>query len=260
MLVGVLGEEKYIAAAEKNLDFLQAKLWDEKSGRLYHRWREGERDSMQILESHSYLLEGVIDLYEVSLDPEHLEFATKVANRMIEAFYDEGDGGFHQSTGTNDLILKIKDYYDGAEPSGNSVAAHALLRLGKITDDKKFSAPALATLKHFSGKVRKIPQASPYMLGAVDLSLNEPKRVVLVGDVDLAVTQNMLGEIHGVYQPAKVVLGTAGPVEAFARDELSGHAKEGEVIAFVCQGTFCDLPTSEPEKVIESLKQADFGK
>ncbi|MGI9242485.1 MAG: thioredoxin domain-containing protein [Verrucomicrobiales bacterium] len=252
----VLNEPKYVTAANRNLSFLQAKLWDEKEGRLYHRWREGERDSMQLLETHAFLLEGVIDLYEVTLDPAHLEFAIKVAKRMIEAFYDE-KGGFFQSTGTDDLILRVKDYYDGAQPSGNSVASRALLRLSKITDDKQFSAPAEQTLKHFAGKIREIPQAVPYLLTAVDLSLNEPKRVVLVGDVELEATQKMLATVHGVYQPSKVVLGVEGPVEEFARKELKPNAEKGKVIVFVCQGTFCDLPTSDPLKVTASLLQKD---
>ena len=248
----VLNEPKYIEAARRNLAFIQSKLWDPEAGRLYHRWREGERDSTQLLETHAFLLEGVIDFYEVTLDPAHLEFATKIAERMIEAFYDE-KGGFHQSIGTDDLIMRVKDYYDGAEPSGNSVAARALLRLAKITDNEKYSAPAEQTLKHFAGKIREIPQAVPYMLGALDLSLNEPKRVVLVGDVGLEATQKMLVAVHGVFQPSKVVLGVEGPVEKFAREELKPNAEEGKVKVFVCQGTFCELPTSDPLKVVASL-------
>ncbi len=159
----VLGEPAYLAAAEKNLEFIRSKLWDEEEGRLYHRWRDGERDTAQLLETHAFFLEGLIDYYEVTLDPDQLEFATKVATRMIDAFYDK-KGGFHQSAGADDLIMRVKDYYDGAEPSGNSVAAHALLRLAKITDQKKFSDPAEQTLKHFAGRIRMVSQAVPYML------------------------------------------------------------------------------------------------
>ena len=251
----VLDEPSYLAAAEKSLGFIQKNLWDPDDGRLYHRWRDGERDTTQLLETHAYLLEGVIDLYEVTLDPAHLEFATKVATRMVEAFYDEKEGGFDQSTGTDDLILKMKGFYDGAEPSGNSVACHALLRLAKITDDKKFSAPAVKTLEYFSGKIHEIPQAAPYMLLAVDLSLNEPKRVVLVGEVGIKPTQAMLTAVHKTFQPAKVVLGTEGLVEPFAREDLRSAAEPGKVVAFVCQGTSCDLPTSDPAKVTASLKK-----
>ena len=253
----VLGEPDYLAAAEKSLAFIQKHLWDEKEGRLYHRWREGERDQIQLLETHAFLLEGVIDLYEVTLDPAHLDFATKIARRMIEAFFDE-KGGFHQSMGTDDLIMRVKDFFDGAEPSGNSVATHALLRLAKITGDDAFAAPAKKTLQHFGAKISEIPRALPYMLNAVDLLVNEPKRVVLVGEVELGATQAMLGTVHSTYLPAKVVLGVEGAVEEFARRELKTAAEEGKVIVFVCQGTFCDLPTSDPATVTGSLKKADL--
>ena len=255
----VLEEPAYLAAAEKNLAFIKAKLWDEKEGKLHNRWRDGERLEIQLLDAHAYLLDGVIDLYEVTLDSQHLEFATQIATRMIDGFYDE-KGGFYQSAGRDDLILRVKDFYDGAEPSGNSVAAHALLRLGKITDDETYSKPAKETLKHFAGKVQKIPQAVPYMLAAVELSINEPKRVVLVGEVELAATQKMLDAIHGEYQPAKVVLGVEGPVEEFAREKLKPSAEEGKVKAYVCQGTFCDLPTEDPLKVVQSLLKKETVK
>jgi len=255
----ILDEPKYLEAAEKNIAFIKAKLWDEKQGRLHHRWRDGERLETQLLESHAFLLEGVIDLYEVTLDPAHLEFATKIASRLVEGFYDE-KGGFFQSVGTDDLIMRVKDYYDGAEPSGNSVAAHSLMRLAKITDNEKLLIPAKQTLKHFAGKIQEIPQAVPYMLGAVDLSINEPKRVVLVGEVTLEETQKMLRTIHGEYLPAKVVLGVEGPVEKFAIDNLKPAAEKGKVKVYICQGTFCDLPTSNPLEVVQSLAKRDKKK
>ena len=253
----VLNEPKYLAAAEKNLAFIKSKLWDEKEGRLYHRWRDGERDSIQLLDTHAFFLDGLIDLYEVTLNPQHLEMAVKIADRMIEAFYDGEKGGFHQSMGTDDLIMRVKDNYDGAEPSGNSVAVHALLRLAKITDQKRFEEPAKKTLKYFAAKVKKLPQASPFMLGAIDLSVNEPKRAVVVGDLDLPATQKMLNTIHSIYQPSKVVLGVEGPVEEFARKELKPSAEKGKVKVYICQGTFCDLPTSDPLKVAASITKAD---
>src|SRR6185369_11570178 len=88
----VLGDEAYRNAAEKNLAFLQARLWDAKSKTLYHRWRDGERDSVQLLDAYAFLLAGVIDLYEATLEPEHLEFALALAQTMLEKFYDAKEG------------------------------------------------------------------------------------------------------------------------------------------------------------------------
>ena len=149
----VLDEPSYLAAAQKNFEFIRAKFWDQKERRLYHRWRDSERDSAQLLDTHTFLLEGVLDLYEVTLDPAPLEFAVKIADRLIEAFYDKEKGGFYQATASADLIMRVKDYYDGAEPSGNSTAISALLRLAKITDNKKYREPAMASLAQFSSKI-----------------------------------------------------------------------------------------------------------
>jgi uncharacterized protein YyaL (SSP411 family) len=93
----VLGEEEYLTAATKNLDFLQAKLWDPQTKTLYHRWRDGERDSVQLLETYAYLLAGVIELYEATLQPAHLEFALSLAETMVGKFEDAEQGGFWQS-------------------------------------------------------------------------------------------------------------------------------------------------------------------
>ncbi|HEX4646205.1 MAG TPA: thioredoxin domain-containing protein, partial [Verrucomicrobiae bacterium] len=110
----VLGDESYRAAAEKNLAFLQARLWDAKSKTLYHRWRDGERDSAQLHEDYAFLLAGVIDLYEATLNPKHLDFAVALAESMLAKFYDAEQGGFWQSAGAADLILRVKEDYDGA--------------------------------------------------------------------------------------------------------------------------------------------------
>ena len=93
----VLGEETYRAAAEKNLAFLQARLWDAKTKTLYHRWRDGERDNVQLLEGYAFLLAGVIELYEATLEAEHLDFAIALAETMLARFYDAENGGFWQS-------------------------------------------------------------------------------------------------------------------------------------------------------------------
>src|SRR5262249_20948180 len=84
----VLGEPDHLQAAEKNLRFLQANLWDAKTRTLYHRWRDGQRDSVQLLDAYADLLSGVIALYEATLAPDHLHFAIDLAESMLARFYD----------------------------------------------------------------------------------------------------------------------------------------------------------------------------
>jgi len=244
----VLGEPKYLAAAEKNLTFLQAKLWDAKTKTLYHRWRDGERDNVQLLDSHAYLLDGVIHLYEATLDPKHLDFALALESAMTAKFYDAANGGFYQSpAGSADLLFRAKEDYDGAEPSGNNVATIALLKLAAITDNKEMRARAEKTLRLFAERMQRLPQAVPNLLLALDFFLHEPFRVVIASPAkaDARAISTLLRAAHGVYQPTKVVLGNAGAVEPFAK---TLPVKDGPVV-FICTGTACQPPTSDPVKV-----------
>jgi len=266
----VLGEEKYRAAAERNLRFNQEKLWQPPLGRvgsplpadgahgvsrptgtLFHRWRDGERDSVQLLEGYAFLLSGVIELYEATLAAEHLDFAIELAEAMIARFYDAENGGFWQSTNdAKDLILRVKDDYDGAEPSGNSVATFALLKLGAITGRRDFTEAAEKTLRLFAHRLENFPQAMPFMLHMLDFSLQEPKRVVVAGKYDSPEFQNLLRAAHSVYQPDKIVLGNTGAVGEFAR---TLPAKDGPVV-YLCTGNSCQPQTSDVAKLKEMLK------
>ena len=246
----VLGDDAYLAAAEKNVGFLKSKLWDAKTKTLYHRWRDGQRDNTQLLESYAFLLSGVIELYEATLKPEHLDFAIALAENMVERFHDAKDGGFWQSTsGSKDLILRVKDDYDGAEPSGNSVAAMALLKLAAITERKDFRVAAEKTIQLFSDRLQQLPQAVPFLLSALDFSLEEPRRAVIVGDVSSETP--LLRAAHSIYQPHKVVLGNTGAVEPFAKTLA---AKDNQPTAYICTGTACQAPTHDPEKLKALLR------
>jgi uncharacterized protein len=251
----VLGDERYLAAAEKNLAFLKSKLWvpaqGGAKGTLYHRWRDGQRDSTQLLESYAFLLDGVIDCYEATLNPAHLEFAVALAESMLERFHDEKDGGFWQSTGqAKDLILRVKDDYDGAEPSGNSVATMALLRLATITERKDFQEAGEKTFRLFSDRLQQLPQAVAFMLAAFDFSFEEPRRAVIAGD-PAAENRKLVRGAHSLFQPRKVVLGTGGPVEKFAR---TLKPKDGKPTAYVCTGTACQPPTHDEAKLKSLLR------
>jgi hypothetical protein len=301
----VLGDEKYLVAAEKNLQFLRDKLWvnsgstlpltpalspgerEKRSqlsgettvvsgstdsqptdkaqllsplpkgegqgegkrgavGTLFHRWRDGERDAVQLLEAYAFLLDGVIHLYEATLNPAHLKFAGELADAMLAKFYDPANGGFWQSpTGTNDLILRVKDDYDGAEPSGNSVATLALLKLAAITGRDDFREAGEATLQLAAGRLQKQPGALAFMLHALDFWLDEPRRVVVAGNPK----EELLRAAHSVYQPNKIVLGNTGAVETFAQTLT---AKSGALV-YVCVGQACQLPTADAARVKELL-------
>jgi len=220
-------------------------------GTLYHRWREGGRDQVQLLDAYAFLLSGVLDLYEATLDPRHLQFAIELAEAMLARFYDKEEGGFWQAApDAADLILRVKEDYDGAEPSGNSVAILALLKLGAITDRKDFKQAAEKGLRLFAKRLHELPQAVPYLLLGLDYWLEEPKRAVIVGDPLAPNTRALIRAAHSVYQPNKVVLGNLGPVEPFARTLPTKDAP----VVFLCTGAACLPPASDPTNVKAMLK------
>jgi uncharacterized protein YyaL (SSP411 family) len=262
----VLGEEKYLAAAEKNLAFIRERLWVQSAadlqsaetsrpthrrqnvdGTLYHRWRDGERDAVQLLEGHAFLLDGVIHLYEATLAPAHLDFALALADSLLAHFYDAANGGFWQSTATQtDLILRVKDDYDGAEPSGNAVATLALLKLAGITGREDFRAAAEATLALAAVRLQHQPHAHAFLLHAVDFWLDEPRRVVLTGGEG---ENDLLAAAHSVYQPNKIILGNTGNVEAFTKT-LPTAAR---ATAYVCTGQSCQPPVQNADALAKLL-------
>jgi uncharacterized protein len=247
----VLGDEKYRAAAEKNLQFIREKLWDGKNITLFHRWRDGERDNVQLLSGYAFLLDGVVQLYEATLEPAHLDFAIELAEAMIAKFYDAANGGFWQTlSGTGDLILRVKDDYDGAEPSGNSVATLALLKLAAITGREDFRLPVQATVQLFAGRLQMQPAALAFLLHAVDFWLDEPRRVVIVGEKDSTGFQKLLRAAHSVYQPNKIILGGMGAVQEFTK---TLPVKDGAA-AYLCNGKTCQPPTSDAGLLKEMLK------
>ena len=252
----VLNDATYRAAAEKNLAFLRKHLWEDpsagtKEGRLFHRWRDGVRDDVQLLEGYAFLLDGVIHLYEATLEPGQLEFACALAKSMIETFHDPANGGFWQSpTNTSDLILRVKDDYDGAEPSGNSVATAALLKLAHLTGRGDFKQAAESTLQLSAVRLQKQPAALAFMLQALDFWLDEPRRIVITGGAGSESVRGLVQAAHSVYQPNKIVLGNAGPVEPFAKT----LAPKGGATAYVCSGTSCQPPTNDPAKIGELLR------
>jgi uncharacterized protein YyaL (SSP411 family) len=160
---------------------------------------------VQLLEGYAFQLSGMIELYEATLAPAHLDFAIELADAMLAKFYDAANGGFWQSpAGTNDLILRVKDDYDGAEPSGNSVATLALLKLAAITGREDFKLAAEATLQLCAHRLQTQPAALAFMLHALDFWLDEPRRVVIAGENGSAEFQKLLRAAHSFISRIKL--------------------------------------------------------
>ena len=248
---GVLGDSDYLALAERNFRFLWTTFWDESAVCLGHCWREGEADAVPLLQGYACLVSGVVDLYEVTLNSQYLRAGVALADAMIRRFFDEARGGFWQSgVESADLILRFKEDYDGAEPSGNSLAMLALQKLAAICGREDYQKTVEKCFEAFAERLDQLPQALPLMLLALDYRLEPPRRVVICGDRAAEETRQLIRAAHSVYQPNKVVLGTEGAYDSFVAGLPAGKGS----VAYLCAGQSCREPSSDPEVVRQFLQ------
>jgi uncharacterized protein len=248
----VLGDPRYWAAAESCAAFLQRELWRE--GRLLRVWRHGRAHTAAFLEDHAALVEGLVDLFEADFDPAWLRWAEALGEGMLARFHDSADGGFFSTEADRaDLLFRQKPAFDNALPSGNTLAARALLRLARHLHREDFHAAAEGTLRCFGPWIQRAPRASLGLLGVLDLALREPLDVALSGQLKDPSIQEMLGEVHRRFLPGRVLSVSADELLPLhvGRRWASGAAR-----AFVCRGRTCAPPAGSASELARLLQKA----
>ena len=257
----VLGEAEYLEQARRAADFILKHLYQQETGRLLRRYREGEARFEAHLEDYAFLVMGLIDLYQAGSDIRDLERSMELMETAVDLFYDQETGAFFDTSGRDaSLILRTRDDYDSAEPTGNSVAVWNLLRLAEMTHHPEWKKLAEAALKHFGDRLREHPQALPHMLAALDFHLGTPKQVVLAGDPSGDAIRALLEVVHSAYVPNKVLLFADGGTgqDYLGRSNPAIRAMVpagGKATAYVCENYICRLPTSEPEVLARLLEE-----
>ncbi|MBX7394028.1 thioredoxin domain-containing protein [Clostridium chauvoei] len=176
----ILNDEKYLDIANKNLSFIKAKLID-KNGRLLARYRDGEAKYKAYLDDYAYLIFALLELYEATFDIKYLEDALNFKDDMIKLFWDTKDFGFYlYGNDSETLIVNPKEIYDGALPSGNSVASYVLVKLSKLTGDSKLIEITNKQLTTFYSTVKNMPMAYTFYLMALLLELYPSKELICV--------------------------------------------------------------------------------
>jgi uncharacterized protein YyaL (SSP411 family) len=204
-----------------------------------------------LLEDYAYLVQGLLDLYEASFDVKWLSWAARLQTRQDALFGDAKEGGFFSTTASaSHILVRIRDDYDGAEPSANSVAALNLLRLWQATDRDEWRTEADGIFAALGPRLVRSPSALPQLAVAVNFRLSTPKQIVVAGEPGAADTRRMLRLVHDRFLPDKILmLVDGGPAqEQLARllpvvgsmDRLDGRAT-----IYVCEHYACRLPTSD---------------
>ncbi|MGH9667072.1 MAG: thioredoxin domain-containing protein, partial [Bryobacteraceae bacterium] len=203
----ILDDTRYRDAAVRATAFLLRHLYIPDTGILLRRFRDGEAAIDGFLDDYAFFIQALLDLYETVFQPYYLELAVHLTGTMLERFEDSELGGlFSTADGEPGLIVRMKDDYDGAEPSGNSVAADVLLRLARFTERADFSAAAERIFRAFAGRIDAAPAGVPQLLAALLRFLAASRQVVVVGDIDSRDTQGMLRAVRRRFLPNTGVL------------------------------------------------------
>jgi hypothetical protein len=252
----VFGDDRYRDAAERAARFVLTAMRTD--GHLLHTWRAATAHVPAFLDDYAFLLAATVDLYETTFDPKWLEHARSLAADMTEALWDPKSGGFYKTRSDQaDLLVRSRDAYDGALPAGNAVAALALLRLGRLTDDNDLFARGERTLRAFLGPAKRAPQAFARLLCAADFHAAPRREIVVAGDPDSDATQDLLRAVRQRYLP-NVVVALARPEVEDPLPLLEGRTPvDGRPAAYVCENNVCRAPVTSASSVIQALESPE---
>ncbi len=246
----LLDEPRYTAAANEAADFVLTHLRTD--GGLLHRYRKGEAGIPAFLDDHAYLAWGLLELHQATQEPARLVAAREIAHALVARFRDDATGTFRLVDAHADGIAPPTDLYDGALPSGNSLAVYALLRIGRLCGDEELAAAGRRALAGWAGTIERYPMGYAFALLALDDELGAAREVVVAGAADDPQTRALLAEAARGFRPRELVVlvpsGPAGDALRAAAPELATKVPvDGRAAAYVCTGRTCAAPVTSVE-------------
>jgi hypothetical protein len=249
-----LGRADFVAAAVRNAEFLMRDM--RRDGRLLRTWKAGRAKLKGYLEDYAMVAAALIDVYEATFERRWLDESRNLADEMLRLFWDESVGGFYDTGIDHEaLIVRPRNLFDNAVPSGSAVAIETLLRLRVLTGEASYESRALTALRAMADLMGRHPTAFGRFLCAHDFNLGPHVEVALIAP-RLEETAGLVEEVFGRYLPNRVVAGArAGDAAAAAGlPLLEGRSVvDGRPTAFVCQNYACELPASDRATLARQL-------
>jgi uncharacterized protein YyaL (SSP411 family) len=245
----ILNEPRYAEAARRAIDFIAGNMLD-REGRLLHRYRDGEAAIPAHIDDYAFLIYGLVEMYETTFVTSYLKQALLLNAFLIEHFWDERNGGFYFTADDSEqLPIRQKEIYDGAIPSGNSVATLNLLRLGRITANPELEMRAAQIGRAFSA-VRESPSSHTQLLVAIDFAVGPSYEVVIAGGSKAKDTEEMLFAINQEFIPNKVVVMVPAEIDSPEITLIAPYTRQqksisGRATAYVCVNYNCQLPATD---------------
>ncbi|QQS32897.1 MAG: thioredoxin domain-containing protein [Acidobacteriota bacterium] len=244
----VFGETRYLQIARANADFLLSQL--SKDGRLLRTWKDGEAKLNGYIEDYANLVDGLLELFQATGELRYLDASRSLADAMIEHFWDDDEGGlFFTSDDHEELIVRNKDFYDNATPSGNSVAADVFLKLERLTGEGKYESYAVSILRLAAGKAVRHPQAFGRALSAMEFSIGESREVVITGPVGSEVERI----VDMAYMPNAVIAKLRDGDDEDKLPIFEGR-EGGDAKVYVCKEMVCERPIFSAGELAELLR------
>ncbi|MCX7921982.1 MAG: thioredoxin domain-containing protein [Clostridia bacterium] len=244
----ILGDKQYRQAAERAVDFIFSKLV-RNDGRLMARYRDGEAAYPGYVDDYAFLIWGLIELYEATYKPEYLQKALRLNDDLIRYFWDEDNGGlFIYGSDSEQLIMRPKEIYDGATPSGNSVSALNFLRLAHLTGKHELEEKASEMFKVFGNSFQRAPRGYAFSLTALMFAQSRAKDIVIVGNADYNDTKEMLDIIRENFRPFTISLlysDDTNELRTIAPFVENYRSIEGKPTAYVCENFTCQSPITD---------------
>jgi uncharacterized protein len=254
----VFNEPVYADAAVKAMDFTLRKMRDN-DGRLLHRFRDGEACIQGNLDDYAFVIWALLELHELTFEAAYLRHASGLTDDLITHFWDSEQGGFFFTPDDGEaLLVRKKEVYDGAIPSGNSVSMLNLLRLGRLTGNTDREEKGARIAKAFSRKVELFPAAFTQLLVGVDFSLGPSHEVVIVGKPRADDTNRLVRALRSRFIPNNVIMlkligEESSEITRLAPYTATYTVKEGKATAYVCSNYSCQLPTTDPAEMLRQL-------
>jgi uncharacterized protein YyaL (SSP411 family) len=251
-------EPEYAEAACRAVDFILGNI-RKADGRLWHRYRDGQTGVEANLDDYAFLVWGLIELYEAIFDAKYLKVALDLTGAMVRHFWDGDNGGFYLMPDDGEsMLVRKKEIYDGAMPSGNSVAMLNLLRLGRMTANSELEEKAAQIGCAFSRSVKQAPSAHTQLMVALDFGIGPCYELVIAGNATAEDTKAMIKALRTRFLPNKVVLLNPSEQKSPEIAQLAEFTKnqssiEGKATAYVCLNYNCKLPTTDISKMLELL-------
>jgi hypothetical protein len=245
----ILDEPRYQQAARGAADFLLERMRTGDGG-LLRRYRDGDAAIPGMLDDYAFFVQGLLDLYESSFDFRYLEVGVAITGRQRELLEDSAGGFFASSHEDAAKLIRMKDDYDGAEPSGNSVALMNLLRLFRITGRSEFDESARKLIGAFQPRIAATPSGMPQMLAAVEFDLAPQREIVVAGPAQ----EEIIRVLWENFDPSRILLHAGPEVSAWQPAIAAMHPRAGETAVYVCEDYACRQPVTEPEDLRALLR------